>query len=154
MEKRTTMKTNLEKLNSIVEKDAKETREWIGKRNKGRKARRASQKIALHIRKRLEELRWRQKDLAEKMQVKPQQVNKWVSGKENFRLDTIMRLSEVLNVELINIKSFSQEIKTTEVADVINDYDETAKIVRLPIRTEATKAGEYNQQEVMGHYYG
>lgn len=98
------MKTNLEKLNSIIKSDAKETREWIKKRNKNRKALRASQKIALHIRKRLEELKWNQKVLAEKMDVKPQQVSKWVSGKENFRLDTIMRLSEMLNVDLISIK--------------------------------------------------
>lgn len=57
MENRTTMKTNLEKLNSLVKEDAKETRAWIKEQNKNRKARRASQKIALHIRKRLEELK-------------------------------------------------------------------------------------------------
>lgn len=102
------MKTNKEKLNSLVQRDAKETRTWIKAQNKNRKARRASQKIALHIRKRLEDLKWQQKDLAKKMEVKPQQVNKWVSGKESFRLATIIRLSEILEVDLISIKPFSK----------------------------------------------
>src|SRR5699024_4586602 len=148
MEKRTTMKTNLEKLNSIIKSDAKETREWIKKRNKNRKALRASQKIALHIRKRLEELKWSQKDLAEKMDVKPQQVTKWVSGKENFRLDTIMRLSEMLNVDLISIKSFNQEVRTTTVASNLDDYGETSKVISLQVYTTATKESDYKKQEM------
>lgn len=151
MEKRTTMKTNLEKLNSIVKSDAKETREWIKKRNKNRKALRASQKIALHIRKRLEELKWSQKDLAEKMDVKPQQVSKWVSGKENFRLDTIMRLSEMLNVDLISIKSFNQEVRTTTVASNLDDYGETSKVISLQVYTTATKESDYKKQEMIGY---
>jgi len=151
MEKRTTMKTNLEKLNSIIKSDAKETREWIKKRNKNRKALRASQKIALHIRKRLEELKWSQKDLAEKMDVKPQQVTKWVSGKENFRLDTIMRLSEMLNVDLISIKSFNQEVRTTTVASNLDDYGETSKVISLQVYTTATKESDYKKQEMIGY---
>lgn len=145
------MKTNLEKLNSIIKSDAKETREWIKKRNKNRKALRASQKIALHIRKRLEELKWNQKDLAEKMDVKPQQVTKWVSGKENFRLDTIMRLSEMLNVDLISIKSFNQEVRTTTVASNLDDYGETSKVISLQVYTTATKESDYKKQEMIGY---
>lgn len=145
------MKTNLEKLNSIIKSDAKETREWIKKRNKNRKALRASQKIALHIRKRLEELKWNQKDLAEKMDVKPQQVSKWVSGKENFRLDTIMRISEMLNVDLISIKSFNQEVRTTTVASNLDDYGETSKVISLQVYTTATKESDYKKQEMIGY---
>lgn len=47
------------------------------------------------------------------MEVKPQQVNKWVSGKEIFRLDTIIKLSEILEVDLISIKPFHKELDTT-----------------------------------------
>jgi len=145
------MKTNKEKLNSLVQRDAKETRTWVKTQNKSRKARRASQKIALHIRKRLEELNWRQNDLAEKMEVKPQQVNKWVSGKENFRLDTIIRLSEILEVDLISIKPFRKEVETTTVVEDIADYESVPKIVQLKISTTVTKKRDYNQEEAIGY---
>lgn len=145
------MKTNREKLKEIVKRDAKETRTWIKKRNKTRKTRRASQKIALHIHKRLEELQWRQKDLAEKMDVKPQQVNKWVSGKENFRLDTIMRLSEVLAVDLIKIKSFQNTIKTTTVGENVDDYNDKTKVVKLKTKTKAIKERDYSDKSVIGN---
>lgn len=145
------MTTNKEKLNSLVKKDAKETRAWIKAQNKNRKTRRASQKIALHIRKRLEELKWRQKDLAERMEVKPQQVNKWVSGKENFRLDTIMRLGEILEVDLISIKPFRNEIKTTTVVEDVADYEDTSKVIQVEFTTKATEEQEYSKQEVIGY---
>ncbi|MFB5944226.1 helix-turn-helix transcriptional regulator [Albibacterium sp. RHL897] len=50
---------------------------------------------------RLDELGWKQVHLAEKMNVSKQQVSKWVKGSENFTLDTLVRLSEVLGVDLI-----------------------------------------------------
>lgn len=144
------MKTKKEILNSLVQEDAKTTRNWIKEQNKNRKARRASQKIALHIRKQLEELKWRQKDLAEKMEVKPQQVNKWVSGKENFRLDTIMHLSEILKVDLISIKPFGKEFKTITVVQDISGYEDSTKVISLETSTKASKEKDYNQQEIIG----
>jgi transcriptional regulator with XRE-family HTH domain len=42
-----------------------------------------------------------QKDLAEKLNVSPQQVSKIVKGKENLTLETISKLEYVLGVELI-----------------------------------------------------
>lgn len=95
----------IDKLQSIVHKDAVETRAWIKERNKNRQARRASQKIALQIRKRMEELNWSLDNLTEKMRVEEEQVNKWLTGKYDFSLNTILWLSEVLKIDLITIKS-------------------------------------------------
>lgn len=38
-----------------------------------------------------------QKELAEVMKVSPQQINKYVRGTENLTLETILRVSQVLN---------------------------------------------------------
>jgi len=62
---------------------------------------RKSQSIALSI---LEEIKSKgisQKSLAEHIGVSPQQVNKWVSGKENFTLDSVSKIELALGVELI-----------------------------------------------------
>lgn len=38
-----------------------------------------------------------QKELAEVMKVSPQQINKYIRGTENLTLETILRISQVLN---------------------------------------------------------
>ncbi len=96
--------TNQEKFLALVSEDTSNTADWIRDRNKNRKFYRTSQKIALNILKRLEELSWTQKDLAGKMEVSPQQVNKWVKGRANFTLKTLIELGTVLEIELIQIK--------------------------------------------------
>ena len=44
-----------------------------------------------------------QKDLAEIMNVTPQQVNKMVKGTENLTLETISRIEKALDIQLIDI---------------------------------------------------
>lgn len=39
------------------------------------------------------------------MKVKPQQVNKWVKGRENFTIETLATLSEVLGFDLITVSN-------------------------------------------------
>lgn len=84
-----------------------------------------SKKIALSILIRLDELQWKQKDLAEKMEVSPQQVNKWVKGNENFTLETLGKLSEVLGVELIQVPRIKEPKLTaeTKLPTSISSYD-------------------------------
>lgn len=62
---------------------------------------RASQDIALKILDQLELLNWSQKDLAEKMGVSPQYINKIVKGKENLTLETLSHLQIVLEIPLL-----------------------------------------------------
>lgn len=97
--------TNKEKFLKLVSE--KETRTVA--RAKARLAKRSYNKlsnlIAFEILERLDELGWSQKKLAEKMDVSPQQVNKWVKGNENFTLSTLGRLGEVLGIELIQVPS-------------------------------------------------
>jgi len=62
-----------------------------------------SQAIALRILRTLRAKNISQKELAEKISVSPQQVNKIVKGKENLTLETIAKLQTALGVSLMNI---------------------------------------------------
>jgi transcriptional regulator with XRE-family HTH domain len=62
-----------------------------------------SQMIALKILRCLRKNNISQKELAKKLGVSPQQVNKWVKGSENFRLDTISKIEQALQIKLIEV---------------------------------------------------
>src|SRR5690606_11320104 len=95
--------TNKEKFLAIVSKEETKTVERAKARLANKKYSQLSNVIAFEILERLDALGWKQKDLAEKMRVSPQQVNKWVKGNENFTIETLVNLSEVLGVELIAV---------------------------------------------------
>lgn len=68
-----------------------------------------SAKIALKVLRTLRENRMAsiypgtQKELAEKMAVSPQQINKIAKGTENLTLETISRLEKALSIQLIEL---------------------------------------------------
>jgi ribosome-binding protein aMBF1 (putative translation factor) len=68
-----------------------------------------SQAIALRILNRIDELNITQKELAKKMGVSPQLINRWVRGKENFTFETISKLEDALSVELLQVIGFNNE---------------------------------------------
>jgi transcriptional regulator with XRE-family HTH domain len=70
-----------------------ENRSWLKK----------SQAIAIKINKALTDKSMSQKELAEKMGVSPQQVNKIVKGRENLTLETIGKLEIALGISLIEV---------------------------------------------------
>ena len=57
--------------------------------------------IAMTVMNRLEEQGLSQKDLAERMDCSPQYVSKLLRGSENLTLDTISKLEECLDIDLI-----------------------------------------------------
>jgi len=107
--------TNKEKFLTLVSNAETKTVERTKARSERRKYTRLSKRIALTILVRLDELNWKQKELAEKIGVKPQQVNKWVKGNENFTLETLVLLGEVLGVELIDVVTKSSTNKREDV---------------------------------------
>lgn len=62
-----------------------------------------AQQIALEVLELLSQKGLSQKAFAEKMQVSPQVVSKWLKGKENFTLETIVKMEAVLGKRLIKI---------------------------------------------------
>lgn len=73
----------------------KENKYWLKK----------SQKIALNILQALDNLGITQVDLAEKLNVEPQQINRIVKGSENLTLKTICKLEIALGITLISVDS-------------------------------------------------
>lgn len=94
-----------QKLNSISstdsdwEKDAiyrQKNQDWLEK----------SAKVALLVLRTLKNKSLSQKDLAKLMDVKPQQVNKIVKGRENLTFETICKLEKALEIPIIDINEF------------------------------------------------
>lgn len=107
------MKTNKKAFLDLVSKEENNT----AKKNKERIAQRAmlraSRTIALQILERLEEWGWSQKKLAEVLKVSPPYVNKMVKGKENFTLETLVKLQQVLKIPIL--ASYQEENPTPSI---------------------------------------
>jgi len=69
-----------------------------------------SQSVAIRILTTLRTEGISQKELAGRLNVTPQQVSKWVKGRENFTLETISKIEAALNIELLSIPEF--KVKT------------------------------------------
>ena len=92
---------NKEKFLALVSKEKTNTLEINSERIKNRAMLRESQQIALKVLNKLSLLGWSQKDLADKLDVKPQQVSKIVSGKENLTIETQIKLQNVLDIPIL-----------------------------------------------------
>ncbi len=96
--------------------------EWLNK----------SAMIALKILKSLKEQSITQKELAQKLSVSPQYVNRIVKGEENLTLETICKIEKALNITLIEVPSFQVELQVSQ--------DLMSKI--QPVTTISQKQGE------------
>ena len=91
---------NIDKLNKLASNNSK----WIEEakiRRENRIWQKHSQKIAIRVLKAIREKGIKQKQLAEMIGVSPQQINKIVKGSENLTLQTIAKIENALNIELI-----------------------------------------------------
>lgn len=70
----------------------RDNREWL----------KWSAAIAIKVLDALEAQGLTQKDLAERMDVSPQQISKIVAGQENLTLQTIIHLESLLGIHIIN----------------------------------------------------
>lgn len=124
--------TNKEKFLALVSKEETKTVERAKARLIKKSYSNISNLIAFEILERLNELAWKQVHLADKMGVSPQQVNKWVKGNENFTLETLVKLGEVLGIDLIQVPQRNQVKKIIEVKlPVATTSYHTPKPVRL-----------------------
>lgn len=98
-----TMRVTTDKELSTLEKHEvktvwKEKAQW---RRENRRWLRYSGFIALTVMNRLEEKKLSQRELAERMKCSPQYVSKLLKGSENLTLDTISKLEECLDLDLL-----------------------------------------------------
>lgn len=94
---------NKEKFLRLVSDEDTNTLGHIEERIANRDSRRMAFDIALKILDRLDQLGWSQKRFAEELGVSPQLVNKWVRGKENFTIETLVKIGKTLNMSLIEV---------------------------------------------------
>jgi len=92
-------------MQKLKELSTDQSAEWLAEaqwRQDNREWLRRSAVIAIKVLSALKAQGLTQKDLAERMNVSPQQINKIVSGKENLTLETIAKLELILNIQIIN----------------------------------------------------
>jgi ribosome-binding protein aMBF1 (putative translation factor) len=77
--------------------------------------------IALRILDALDDLGWNKARLAKEMGVSPQQVSKYVRGEENFKLETICKLEQVLGVELLRAMQADEIVVAKTELMVVNE---------------------------------
>lgn len=134
-----------EKLNSIAKpstswlEDARfrvENQDWLER----------SQKIALKILRTLRAQGKNQKDLAEALSISPQQVNKWVKGKENFTLETIYKINAALGVDVLSDKE--------EVPVVVTEIYQYGTTIRPSRRTSGhySKASKISKECIVVNF--
>ena len=102
--------SNIEKLKKLAVKSDRDFAKELQWRRENRSWLKESSRIAISILKRLDDLSWTQKTLAEKMKVSPQQISKILKGQENLTLETIVKLESCLGLVLIE-KSFINKIE-------------------------------------------
>ena len=92
---------NKEKFLSLVSKENTNTLEKNRERIKNRAMLRESQQIAIKVLKKLDELGWTKKNLADALEVAPQQITKIVSGQENLTIETQIKLQNILDIPIL-----------------------------------------------------
>lgn len=92
---------NKERLIQFVSPEATETNAKIETRKRNRDMIRESQRIAIKVITKIEELGWSRKELAKRLDVSPQQVSKITSGKENLTIETQIKLQQLLDIPIL-----------------------------------------------------
>lgn len=98
--------TNKEKFLALVSGQDNTVLEQIKWRKENRNWLNRSQKVAMLILRALREQQMSQRELASRLNVSPQQINKWVKGNENFTFETISKIENALNIQLLSVPGF------------------------------------------------
>lgn len=130
--------SNLEKLNKILSGKKSTWKEEATRREENEEWLSQSFDIAVRVLDTLRAKKMTQKDLAEKMNVSPQFINKIVKGQENLSLETINKLSRALGIKLIEV--IGHETSSVVEYDFEQAY-EVSQIYRKQIFGQASSKG-------------
>ena len=131
------MKTNREKFMALVSEIDTKTEEKNNWCIANKQWLRVSQDIAFDILEKLDDWDWTQKDLAEKMGVSPQYINKLVKGSENLTLETLVKLQDILDIPLL--VSYSNNKQKTSNSFVLTYGKEVEDYAVAPSPSSANK---------------
>jgi len=113
--------TNKEKFLSLVSPVNNETVEAIRFRDENKAWLRESKRVAMKVLKALKSQGLSQKYLAEQMGVSPQYVNKLVKGKENFTLETLVKLQSTLGIPLL--AGYDEQKRLSEIPNSVQLFN-------------------------------
>jgi Helix-turn-helix. len=120
------------------------SRDWIEK----------SSRIAMRIRNEIKDSKkpyiLSQRNLARKMGVSPQYINKILKGHENLSLETISKIEKVLDISLIEIPSFNsiQEIQISFNYELFGVQKLQAKKI-FTNKPEMITPDNYNPKDIL-----
>jgi transcriptional regulator with XRE-family HTH domain len=129
----------------VSEENDEKTITELKQRIKNRAMLRESQQIAIKVLMKLDQLKWSQKDLANAMEVSPQQISKIVSGKENLTIETQVKLQNVLDIpilasyyekkvkemnQLVAIIEKKEEKLVAQSSQIDNNYQSSKAIIK------------------------
>ena len=113
----------LDKLDAIISKEPNKWLDEADNRFANKEWLQNSQAVALLILRSIRAKGMSQKDLAEILNVSPQQVNKWVKGSENFTFETISKIENALGIKLINVYGLADVKENTDKSSYRRNAD-------------------------------
>lgn len=128
--------SNLDKFNKIISSKNSTWQDEATWRNENEFWLTFSFDIAVRVLDTLRDKKMTQKELAEKMNVSPQFINKIVKGQENLSLETIGKLSRALGVALIEVTG------TAKRTEFVYDFEQAYEVSEVYRREVFTKASE------------
>lgn len=129
---------NLQKLNKVLSNQKSTWQEEATWREENEEWLSQSFDIAVLVLHTLKEKSMTQKDLAEKLNVSPQFINKVLRGQENLSLETICKLSRALGIKLIKV------VDSAPVKNIKYDYEQAyqiSELYRKEVFSEASTKG-------------
>ncbi len=105
---------SIDKINRIA-KDNSKWKEKALKRRENRPWQKHAQKIAVKVLRAMRSQKMKQKELAEKIGVSPQQISKIVKAQENLTLQSIAKLEKALQIDLLFVEVEKKEIIRHEI---------------------------------------
>lgn len=103
--------SNFKKFESLVNGRDTQSVKDARLRKANREMLKASSSIALMVLERLDELGMKQKGFAENMGVSPQYISKFLKGRENITLSTIIQLQSVLGISILSTNKEDKNIR-------------------------------------------
>jgi transcriptional regulator with XRE-family HTH domain len=116
------------KLNSLTSENKSKWEEKAKNRLANKSWLKHSRKIAIKINTHLKTNNIKQKELALLLDVSPQQISKIIKGRENLTLETISKIEDVLNTQLLELnKTQKTEINLHKGLEYIKSTFKTNK---------------------------
>ncbi len=122
-------------------------------RIKHREMLRESRKIALKVLMKLDDLGMKQLELAELMQVSPQQISKIVSGKENLTIETQIKLQNILNIPILASFYENQGVESISMQPLNETYHMTNSVASAGIYLNPTQGLAQTMVVENTHYF-